>query len=291
MGTTSVRVTRSTTDSSVAFVSCGPDFCRVYRQRQALNVMGSIAVIDSIWFSDLRKDDYQQHSVTAVDQLPASRSCEDSERPLAGFIFAISGGRILAAQLEYDMGGSPSLTPEKAKVVPRKIWSGPTPSKLTYTEHLQKIIVTATEPKEIRPPPDGYRTITSSLQLVNTADAGEVMVEDEDHHTAPRNKFVVAEFPLKNYERVYSLLEWVLDDDDKRYHFVCVGTGIMVEPGREEGRMRLLKFKRPNSTIQQSMCKDHKSPVRCMALFNDRHLVYIVGKTMYLAKFDMANIK
>lgn len=292
MGSTGVHVTRCATDSSLAFAACGSDFCRVRPPKQNFSVLN----LKSIWFSDFKNDNYDQSPITGLDQLRMHENDENAEQGYAGFLFAVSGDKLLIAQLEYDIGSSRSLVPEGSRAVPRRLTpaatstnSNPTPGRLLYTDKLRKMIVAVTEPKEERAPPNGYRTIQSSIQLIKPIyDEAEIIQEDD--MAGPQASHVVAEYALKSYERVYAILEWIIHDNKGRpHHFVYVGTGIIKGPGQEYGRR--LFFNVVDSSIKLKYEKSFEEPVRCMALYDQTHLITIIGKTMIMEEYEYDNAK
>ncbi|KAF2004601.1 hypothetical protein P154DRAFT_426022 [Amniculicola lignicola CBS 123094] len=282
MGTTTVHVSRCVTDPSVAFATCGSDFCRVRCGQQ-----GSVMEIDSIWFTDQADPGFSQGPVTAVGQVPLKSNEGLSERDLGGFIFAVSGNKLLYTQLDYEiassMTGYGSISPECSKVVPRKTVTEATPTKLAYITALRKMVVATIDIKEERAPPNGYRSIRSSLKLVNL-DPEDVLVKLEDGaEELVRSKPIVGEFQLKNYERVYSIVDWTFISKGKSYHFIIVGTGIRQDQDKETGRRLFLQVKDNVFKLKKDYSFDR--PVRCLALFGDKQLVTIHGNTVSLEEY------
>ncbi|KAF2732721.1 hypothetical protein EJ04DRAFT_544502 [Polyplosphaeria fusca] len=294
MGTTAVRVTASATDTSAAFFACGPDFGLVRCQHT-----GSQPMIDSIWFTDQEDSAYQQLPVTAVNQVPRCplpsfgyADKEDAERDLGGFIFAVSGSRLLYAQLDYDIKWSrhdpdPS-TIEIGKAVPRSMVTGATPTKLAYLTSLKKTMVATTETKEARPPPHGYRVMRSSLGILEEADEGaKIKTEDGADVT---NSWLPRQFGLKNSERVHSIVEWIyIGDKEKKYYFVVLGTGIKEAPGREVGRRIFLKIGKEG--IVQQKESTYGEAVRSIAVLSTSYIVMVVGNMLFLEQYSASRFQ
>src|SRR5690242_18204247 len=97
MGSTAAHITPCATDSSIAFVACGSDFCRV-----RFSKTNSIE-IESIWLTQEGNPAYAQGPISALEQLPLSSGSDFSGRDLGGFIFAVSGDDVVFAQLDYDV--------------------------------------------------------------------------------------------------------------------------------------------------------------------------------------------
>ncbi|KAF2467358.1 uncharacterized protein BDR25DRAFT_317100 [Lindgomyces ingoldianus] len=283
MGPTAARVTRSATDSSAAFVACGSDFCRV-RCTRNLGSTSSVD-IDSVWFTDHQTPEYQQSPVTALDQLPLTKG-DQVGKDLSGFIFAVSGSRLLFSRLDYDIRWSRHeaalSTFEPNKAVPRRLETTASPTKLVYLEKLRKMVVATTETREERAPPDGYRSIRSAIRLVNMEDDEtriEIKQEEDIEVEVRKSKLIVGEFWLKNYERVYAILDWTyVDEKGKKYHFVIVGTGITQRNGKETGRKLFLQVADTNIKLKKESTFDH--PVRCMALYGPNELVTVIDRSL-----------
>lgn len=285
MGTTSVRVLRSATDPSVAFVSCGKNFCRVHHHngpsRQAIN---------SVWFTDREDSSFHQDAVTAFDQFPPSEQDEDLDQNFTGYFFAISGDRFLIAQLDYERGPQ-FFTLQGHKAVTRSYEAKATPVRFLYSPTLRKIFIHTFEPMEKRRSPHGYRTVKSRIQLIE-ADASR----RSDTHGE-----IVATFDLENYERVNSMVEWVHVKEGKRYHLLIVGTSRIKDDGSTCGRLLFLQFN-TGGIVPRKTAREFDSPVECMALFSGLSdpaevdprgplLFYVVGLRLYADVFNSAKSK
>lgn len=280
MGTTPVRVLRSATDASVAFVSCGKDFCRVHHHKGS-----SLPVIDSVWFTDREDPSFQQDAVTAVDQFPPSDQQEDLDQNFTGYFFAISGDKFLIAQLDYERGPQ-TFSLQGQKAVPRSYPTKATPLKFLYSQSLRKLIVHAFEPVEKRQPPHGYRTVKSKVQLL----------EPDASRRSDTHGEVIASFDLEKYERVNSMVEWETEREGKKYHVLIVGTSAVKSDERTSGRLLYLQVRR-GGIVPIKAAKEFDAPVECMTLWNwspwkyeeDRWgatLFFAVGMRLYMENYD-----
>ncbi|KAF2259003.1 hypothetical protein CC78DRAFT_86710 [Lojkania enalia] len=287
MGTTAVQLTRSATDMSVAFAACGTDLCRICHPRNE----SAVLAIDSIWFTKATEPGYQQASVTAIDQIPNTKS---ASKDLSGFIFAVSGSRLLISQLDYDIRWASHNIPlsnmAHSKTVPRKLTTNATPTKVVYLEGLRKMAVATTATHEERAPPNGYRSVRSRIQLLQLDDEEQEIKQEEGE--VSRNKLIASNFSLKNYERVYSIAEWKISTPSGRaYHFIIVGTGIMQGPGRETGRRLMLQLQGSDGSVKLMKHHNYEHPVRSIALYGAKGLAMIVGKTLIMEEYDAKNLK
>ncbi|KAJ4289192.1 hypothetical protein N0V90_011534 [Kalmusia sp. IMI 367209] len=247
--------------------------------------------VDSIWLDDPQHPAYLQGPANAIDQVPFRMTSDGSS--LGGFIFAIFGDRMVFARLDYDVKwasqSSPATSPEQSKVIPRKLPTISTPLKLLVAEDLpHHTIVVTNDIKEERSPPRGYRTVTSSLKIVdlcNDESNTESEIKEESTPTTPRNKLYKTEVPLKNYERVHSMIRWgFLDGKGRQRALVVVGTGITEALGKESGRRLVLNITKSGLDLQDK--KKFDKPVRCIAVYDNQHIVSIVGTTLQVEQLE-----
>jgi hypothetical protein len=129
----------------------------------------------------------------------------------------------------------------------------------------------------------------AAIQLLQVAEP-DIDIKQETE-TETRNPLLIAEFTLKNYERVCAILEWIVTDHKNRpHHFIYVATSITVDPGQETGRRLFLQIADDSKFVLKKE-KNYGAPVRCMALYDDMHLVTIFGNTMVLEEYEKENMK
>ncbi|KAI4631143.1 hypothetical protein J4E83_002672 [Alternaria metachromatica] len=288
MGAASVKITRSETDVSAAFVSCGSDFCRVRPSSSEFSCLD----IDSIWFTDRGHPEYNQSPVSAIYQLPFLPKLDVVGRNLGGFLFAVAGDRLLFSQLDADVKWSsqdmPSTFPHDSKIIPRKLITGAKPSNILYMQKLRRVLVSTMEAKERRGPPSGERVLHSSIKLLRVRDDRPTDdVEIKQEVEAPVERLVVAQAPLMNAERVYSIVEWqFLNKDSKRYNLIIVGTGIQTGPSQHSGRRLIFNTGKSGSKLDLQKQSTYNDPVYGIALWDNQTTVSIVGKSLCIDRFD-----
>jgi hypothetical protein len=288
MGAASAKITRSETDVSAAFVSCGSDFCRVRcssRESPCLD-------IDSIWFTDNDHPEYNQSPVSAVYQLPFLPRLDAVGRNLGGFLFAVAGDRLLFSQLDADVKwpsrDMPYTTPHDSKIVPRKLITGAKPTNILYMQKLRRVLVSTIEAKERRGPPFAERVLHSSLKLLRVRDdRPNDEVEIKQEVDAPVERLVVAQCPLMNAERVYSIVEWqFVNRDNKRYNLIIVGTGIQTGYTQYNGRRLIFNTGKSGSKLDLQKQSTYNDPVYGIALWDNQTTISIVGKSLHIDRFD-----
>ena len=289
MGTTSAKITASTTDKSVAFVSCGPDFCRVQCSKNG----ASIIAVESIWFTDLQEPGYSQSPVTAAIQLPYTEDMETMGRNhLGGFLFAVAGDQLLFSQLESDIRWSVHDTPSShqndSRPVPRKLSIGSKPTNLRYIPEIRRMVVSTIEAKEGKAPPSGHRVLHSSIKLLmmdenRPVEEAKIKQEEED---GAESLLVLADYALKHGERVYSIVDCHFTHGDKKFPLIVVSTGIPSPSGGETGR-RLIFNPGKRATkleLQKESKPDH--PVYATAMYSNDMIISAIGKTLTLEEHD-----
>ncbi|KAF2028323.1 hypothetical protein EK21DRAFT_69951 [Setomelanomma holmii] len=267
MGTTSVKIIASSTDTSTAFVSCGADFCRV--RCSASNP--TTIEIDSIWFNHRTNPGYLQSPVTAAYQLPFDRESDASGRNIGGFMFVVAGDDFLFSQLDADIGwasqDSRALPRDDCRTVPRKLLTQSKPTSVTYIKAIRKLLVATMEAKQKRPPPDGYRVLHSTISLLDAqAETSSDEPELKQEGNVAQSKHVTAQYSLQHGERVYSITEWpFVDHRKKKYTLIIIGTGIPGGSGKETGRRWIFSTGKNGSKLDRLKQSDVDYPVYCTA--------------------------
>ncbi|KAL7773991.1 hypothetical protein CFE70_003960 [Pyrenophora teres f. teres 0-1] len=288
MGATSAKVTRSETDASAAFVSCGSDFCRVRCSADG----SSDLQLESIWFTDRAHPEYNQSPVSAMYQLPFMQTLDVIGQNLGGFLFAVAGDRLLFSQLDSDVKWStldmPARVPYDARAVPRKLVTGAKPTNILYMQKLRRVLVSTIEAKEKHAPPHGERVLESSIKLLRVRD-------DRSHHDTeikqeeevPAERLVVAQCSLLNAERVYSMIEWqFINEEGKRYSFIIVGTGIQRSQRSQSGRRLIFNTGKHGSKLEQQKASIYPDPIYSIALWDNQTTISIIGKTLSFDRFS-----
>jgi len=100
-------------------------------------------------------------------------------------------------------------------------------------------------------------------------------------------RLVVAQAPLMNAERVYSIVEWqFLNKDSKRYNLIIVGTGIQTGPSQHSGRRLIFNTGKSGSKLDLQKQSTYNDPVYGIALWDNQTTVSIVGKSLCIDRFD-----
>ncbi len=287
MGATSVRISHCRTDPAAAFVSCGPNLCRVRCSKEEAFDLE----IDSIWFTHSSNFSYSQAAVTAMCQIPFQ--VDPIGKDLGGFLFAVSGDQVLFSKLDSDVitthRGIASMPSIDSAPVPRKLNTIAKPTKMLYLEPLKKILVSTIEAKEAKGPPNGYRVLHPTLKLLNVYDEtplDEREVKLEEGYMSVE-KLWVAQYDLKHGERVYSIVEWpFVDHQGKKYSLVIVGTGLQIASGREMGRRLIFNTGKLGTRLQLQKDSAYEHPVYCITMWSNESTVSVVGKSLSFDCFD-----
>jgi hypothetical protein len=292
MGSTSAQIYPSSSDGAAAFVSCASDFCRI-RLSPSKN---SVLDVQSVWFANRSRPGYLQHPITAAYQLGHDETIgAPIERNLGGFLFVVSGDQMLFTHLDTDVkrrdNASTLQLGEAAKALPRKLVTGAKPTHAAYLTLPRKMLVATTEAKEASATLESYRAIHSTLNLLNIHDdkpLDEVEVKEEIGAELI-NRLVVAQYMLHHAERVYTIADWAYEDDrGKKYNLVIVGTGIGSGSGRETGRRLIFNLGQRGSRLSLQKESTYAHPVYCVAMFDRRATVSVVGNQLNFDEFDAA---
>ena len=285
MGTSPVYIRADKTDCSMAFVACGADFCRAYILPNDLQVH-----IDSIWLHNPHSPIYLQGALNAIDQIPRTGSGDYRQSALDGYVFAVFGEQMVYAHFDPDEKlPMEYFAPEEGKVVPRKLPTTGTPAKIMVAEDLpHHMIVVTSEFKEERSMNHKYRVMLSNIRIIDLlsdVSYSETEVKDEPASTTPKNKLEKTEVQLKHYERVYSMVRWVvLGSEDRQHALVVVGTGITESSGKETGRRLIINVGKSGLTLKDK--KRFDQPVRCIAVYDNQHIISIIGSTVKIEQIE-----
>jgi hypothetical protein len=180
---------------------------------------------------------------------------------------------------------------EETKPVPRKLIMGAKPTHAAYLTLPRKMLVATTEAREATAAIESYRAIHSTLSLLSLYDEkplDEAEVEGEIGAELI-NRLVVAQYTLHNAERVYSVADWAYEDDrGKKYNLVIVGTGVGSGSGKETGRRLIFNLGQRGSRLSLQKESTYPNPVYCVAMFDRRATVSVVGNQLNFDEFDAA---
>jgi hypothetical protein len=292
MGSTSATIYPSLSDKATAFVSCASDFCRIRLSISKTRILD----VESIWFANRARPGYMQHPITAAYQLGYDETASTSiERNLDGFLFVVSGDQMLFTHLDTEVGRRDNAPipqyGEETKPVPRKLIMGAKPTHAAYLTLPRKMLVATTEAREATAAIESYRAIHSTLSLLSLYDEkplDEAEVEGEIGAELI-NRLVVAQYTLHNAERVYSVADWAYEDDrGKKYNLVIVGTGVGSGSGKETGRRLIFNLGQRGSRLSLQKESTYPNPVYCVAMFDRRATVSVVGNQLNFDEFDAA---
>jgi hypothetical protein len=155
----------------------------------------------------------------------------------------------------------------------------------------RKMLVATTEAKEVFAASESYRAIHSTLNLLSLYDEkplDEAEVKEEIGAELI-NRLVVAQYALHNAERVYSIADWAYEDDrGKKYNLVIVGTGVGSGSGKETGRRLIFNLGQRGSRLSLQKESIYPNPVYCVAMFDSRATISVVGNQLNFDEFDAA---
>jgi hypothetical protein len=144
------------------------------------------------------------------------------------------------------------------------------------------------EAKERRGPPLGERVLQSSMKLLRVRDDRSTDdMEIKQEMDAPTERLVVAQCPLMNAERVYSIVEWqFVNKEGKKYNLVIVGTGIQTSATQHNGRRLIFNTGKSGSKLDLQKQSTYNEPVYGIALWDSQTTVSIVGRSLFIDRFD-----
>jgi hypothetical protein len=112
-------------------------------------------------------------------------------------------------------------------------------------------------------------------------------VEIKQEVDAPSERLVIAQCSLMNAERVYSIIEWqFVNKDSKRYNLIIVGTGIQTSATQHSGRRLIFNTGKSGSKLDLQKQSTYNEPVYGIALWDNQTTVSIVGKSLFIDRFD-----
>lgn len=285
IGTTSVRILTDTTRSSRVIFECEQILYTLeYLQHPSST---NPAVINKIWLTDHSTSDSQQCRLDCFTQA-SSNVPKGYSQFGAGSLFYVSGSNLLLA----DLSLSPGL-----EMIPRRLALTGTPTKMIYSEHLNKLIVLYKTITEKSFSSSGLRldrsnpSISKPVLALVDPDSGSVrsLLDSTDEKLN-----VLEGTRVKTGEKFLGMMEWFpTDGNGRRYHLLVINT-IIKRVASDEPTGRLLLFvpsTREDGQISAEPKKllDRNAPVWCVALYGDSSLIYGCGYELVLQTLNMGD--
>ncbi|KAI9880096.1 MAG: hypothetical protein M1830_005341 [Pleopsidium flavum] len=289
IGTTSVTVELDRMRSNAAFLLCGDEFCRLefsLHDRDA-------PTVHRIWLTDRIRMAYNQKSMQTIAQVGSQRHLDTSG--MVGSLICISGTELIMATLD-DEGG--------ARVVPRRITVGGTPTRLIFSRHLNKLVVgyTKLEVKPTRHTNDhhrstGKRSLRPTFKVIDPdRDPMKFELEDSGNVATSPSESTRNLFPTgKPGERILGMLEWSPTEANRTYHMVVLSTIVhRSSPPKAVGRMLFFNVRENNEGRVDVKLKHqikHDKPVYSVAAFGASSLIYCSGNELIVQTLRLPDKK
>ncbi|KAL8938131.1 MAG: hypothetical protein Q9216_004058 [Gyalolechia sp. 2 TL-2023] len=283
IGTTSVQVmTDATRNSRVIFECERKLYTLEYFQHPSST---NPAIINKIWLTDPSTLASRQYPLDCFTQ-GSSQVPQGYSKFGAGSLFYLSGSNLLLA----DLNSSPGL-----EMVPQRLALTGTPTRMIYSDRLNKLIVLYVNitPKTFSPAGSRRhvsqpRTSKPALAFV-ALDIGGLrpVLGGIDN-----NLNVLEAIHVKAGERFLGITEWFPRDGNTHYHILVINT-VIKPAASEESAGRLLMFGTGTKEDGQVFADpkkliDHDAPVWCVAPYGDSSLVYACGDKLVLQTLNMA---
>lgn len=282
LGHTSVKVLPDATRSSRAIAACEQvlytfDYLAIPSGTDA-------AIVNPVWLTDPGNPALMQRPLSCFTQA-SSKIPQGYSTFGAGSLFYLAGGTLLLADL--------SLLPEP-QMVPRRLPLSGTPTRVIYSEQLNKLVVlyTATTVDSSSRNSSRRDRLASrrSYPTIGFIDPdAETLRSHLDDDGSPE-LFQITD--VKPQERFLGLLEWLPTNRDDPYRILVVNT-VVGQPASEQATGRLLLFSlttdragKVNLNLKKGIDKD--APVWCVASYGKNFLIYACGDDIVLQKLDMS---
>ncbi|KAJ5142770.1 uncharacterized protein N7515_001557 [Penicillium bovifimosum] len=259
IGITSIKIKSY---GSYALFTCGDKLWHVTYDHD--NV--SEYVLSRVWITDQSRPTWFPTHISGFDAALAVDS--EADEATGVYLFCFADGHLLICSLDLQ-----------AKTVPRRIDIPGNPTKITYSSHLQRLIVS-------------YTVTHPSQRLFEFARTARIEFVDPDtkQPVAPYDQAMVAD-GLQQWrpngcsgEKVTCIIDWMPKKNGHRYHFIAIGTSIALppQPNRHHGRLMLIQTTRNPNDAEAIYCQDKHiqhfdDPIYAMVPFNDCVIV-AVGK-------------
>ncbi|KAH8700452.1 mono-functional DNA-alkylating methyl methanesulfonate N-term-domain-containing protein [Talaromyces proteolyticus] len=232
--------------------------------------------LQQIWITDQNNPAYAQKSVdvfTVID-----RPTESSSTTLDGSLVCISDGQLLICALDRF-----------AKAIPRKIDLPGSANRITYSEHLQSLVVayniTETVESETGPVKRYTRPYLEFIYLdshnSNLLSSQSSQQDGDPNLWRPSGS---------SGEKITCILDWMPENNGRKYHFIVIGTARNTK--EDKGRIIFLIAKRSKTNPTQVECSvkhihPFDGPVRAVAAYGDFTLMVASGNDIIPIEPDL----
>ncbi|KAL9026565.1 MAG: hypothetical protein Q9196_004787 [Gyalolechia fulgens] len=224
-----------------------------------------------------------------TDATRSSRVILESHPLLDSVSGAVSHKQAPSNLLLADLSPSPG-----AEMVPRRLALTGTPTRITHSERLNKLIVLYTRMIVNNVSPAGSRRDRLPPRISKPAlafidpDAGDLRPESDGIDSLD----VLGAAEVKAGERFLGVMEWFPTDGNRQYHMLVINT-IIKQTASEGATGRLLLLVpgvREDGQVFANLKKsvDRDAPVWCVAPYGDSSLIYACGNQLVLQTLNMA---
>ncbi|KAJ5788544.1 hypothetical protein N7457_003534 [Penicillium paradoxum] len=232
LGRTSIRIK---SHGSYAWLTCGDDFWRVWYENDNFSDFCLIRV----WITDQNRPAYFPTRFSSFDLV-------DMVDPVSGlatvYMFCFADSHVLICSLDQN-----------AKTIPRRIALPGNPNKISFSHHLQRLIVSYTVAQDT--------SQTTPLELVQTC-CIEFVDPNTQHPVVPYDAEMVTHGLLpwrpngSPGEKITCIVDWMPEKDGNPYHFIAIGTSIPLrdEPNKRHGRLILIQTSKDPNNPDQILC-------------------------------------
>lgn len=265
IGSTTVTVVTDKTRISRAIVVCEQKM-RYLEYPLGLYATAQVpASLINIWLTDLDQPGFQQGGITAVAQVKSGLDPD--------LLLCVEGNKTHVAYVPLD--SAPCM-------VPRRIHVQGTPTRVIYSQRLNKLIVLYYQiivPHSAKSAGHGGKSDIRSLQY-------KIAIVDPDVESLGPNpdedNLLQSKFTGKLGERFLGVTEWFPQSGERVHHMLVVHT-LLEKPILSKSRGSILFFSVSDTghlTLERQDGKD--SPVHALVPYGPNSLLYCCGKDLYL---------
>ena len=258
--------------SSKAFLLCEQYFCRLEYPPNQSTIHP--ALIQSIWLTDCNEPEFQQNHVTGIAQSDEWVS-NNGLGPTADSLICVEGLHLHIAILDSS---------SKPRAVPRRVAVGGTPSRVTYSVSLNKLIVGHVEIKVKE-----HRRANGQLPMPKRRLLQPTIAFIEPTKSLPLST-TQRQAICRPGDKILGIVEWLPSEGDKSWRKLIVntleaGTGSRPDTGclyffdmavTDTGEVRL--------TSRRELKRD--KPVFAVAPYGTSSLVHCTGNDLVLEKLS-----